>query len=336
MPTRRELLAALPLLPFALDGPFMAQSSRAMGGEPQISLKPANKNVKWAVSEALWNYFPRVPFTDILDVMADTGFPGIRITGFPRSLQTYNLTAAQMQSELAKRNLHAVTISWNFAGGPVTDAAWRQKSLDSAREAIKFLADGGASHLVCFSPNRTTSGNQSPAAYQALYDCCNAIGELAGSMHFTAGLHNHMGQMVQTSDEIDRFMAAVDPKLFGLSPDTAHLNLAGCNVVGVFEKYKHRIHFCDYKDSRWTTPTAAWTQPNGRSYAIDTYDARFFNSIYDLGDGQVDFPGCHRVLKSVHYKGWICVDLDTARQGPRADYARCGQYIVKKLEPIYK
>jgi hypothetical protein len=49
----------------------------------------------------------------------------------------------------------------------------------------------------------------------------------------------------------------------------------------------------------------------------------------------VDFPGCQRVLKSIHYKGWICVDLDTARLGPRADYERCGEYVVEKLQPIY-
>ncbi len=60
-----------------------------------------------------------------------------------------------------------------------------------------------------------------------------------------------------------------------------------------------------------------------------------FPSIYDLGDGEVDFPGCHRVLKSVDYRGWVCVDLDTARNGPRADYERCGAYVVKKLQPIY-
>ena len=42
-----------------------------------------------------------------------------------------------------------------------------------------------------------------------------------------------------------------------------------------------------------------------------------------------------RVLKSVDYRGWICVDLDTSRLGPLADFKRCGDYIVNKLEPIY-
>jgi hypothetical protein len=41
------------------------------------------------------------------------------------------------------------------------------------------------------------------------------------------------------------------------------------------------------------------------------------------------------VLKSVNYRGWICVDLDTARQGPLASYRHCGAYIREKLEPIY-
>ncbi len=62
---------------------------------------------------------------------------------------------------------------------------------------------------------------------------------------------------------------------------------------------------------------------------------KFQDQIFDLGDGNIDFPGCHRVLKAMNYKGWICVDLDTAREGPRKSYERCGAYIVDKLEPIY-
>jgi sugar phosphate isomerase/epimerase len=62
---------------------------------------------------------------------------------------------------------------------------------------------------------------------------------------------------------------------------------------------------------------------------------RFPNNIFDPGDGEVDFPGCHRVLKSIGFKGWLCVDLDIARKGPRASYERCGEYVVNKLESIY-
>lgn len=315
---RREFVTALSMLAAGL--------ARAAGQ------RPANRNIQWALSEALWRYYPPAPFTEMLAVMQDTGFIGVRLAGFPRVLSDYRLTPAQMLREVSKRNLHVVTISWN---GALHDPLQRHAVLDSARDAMKFLAGFGANHLVVFSPSRKLPGTQTPAAFRELCERCNQIGELAGELGFTAGLHNHMGQMVQNQEEVDRFMAMTDPKLFGLSPDTCHLNLAGCDVVGTLSRYKHRIRFLDYKDSKWTTPTRDWVQPNGKVFPRDSEQARFFNSSYDLGDGQVDFPACHRVLKSVAYRGWICVDLDAARLGPPADFHRCGTYIVNKLEPIY-
>jgi len=333
--SRRSFVATAGLLPAAME--LAARAAEAV---------PANKNVKWAVSLNLWGYFPGTKFTDILDVMAATGFPGIRMTGFPGCLTKYGLTVDGLLAEMTKRKLNVVTLSWN---GALADPAQRQATLDSARAGMKFLAEFGANHLVVFSPSRGRGGADAPGAFDELCARCNQIGEIAGEMGFTAGLHNHLGQMVQTQEEIDRFMAKVDPKLFGLSPDTAHLDLAGCDVVGTLEKYKDRIHFLDYKDAKRPAPVAAEAAPpggagvaavgaSGVASAAAPAPARgagFIQNIYDLGDGEVDFPACHRVLKSMKYKGWICVDLDTARLGPMADYERCGAYVVKKLEPIY-
>src|SRR3984885_8239808 len=76
---------------------------------------PANKNIKWALGSNLWNSFPPVPFTDILDIMKDTGFIGIRLTQFPQILTTYNITAADMRRECEKRGCRVITISFNGA-----------------------------------------------------------------------------------------------------------------------------------------------------------------------------------------------------------------------------
>ena len=134
-------------------------------------------------------------------------------------------------------------------------------------------------------------------------------------MGFRAGLHNHMGQIVQNEDELDRCMQMTDPKLFWLSPDTAHLHLAGMDAAKILERYKDRLMLADYKDAK-------------RGTALR-------DSSQDLGDGEVDFPACHRVLKSVSYKSWLICDLDVARQGPRLSYERCGAYVVNTLESIY-
>lgn len=271
---------------------------------------PANKNVRWALGSNLWNSFPRVPFTDILDVMKDTGFIGIRLTQFPQILKTYDITQANMEKEVSKRGLHVITISFN---GPTFDPARHAEVVQNAKTAMGFLKGFGASHLVVFPPNRS---NLSEAGFQAMCQGFNKIGEAAGEMGFRAGLHNHMGEMVQNGDEVDKCMAMTDPKLFSFSPDVAHLFLAKIDVAPCLEKHKSRIMLLDYKDAKLE-------------------GAKFTDRIFDLGDGDIDFPACHRVLKSMNYKGWICADLDTARQGPRISYERCAAYVVNKLEPIY-
>ena len=277
---------------------------------------PANRNVKWGLGSNLWNYFPGTAFTDILDVMRDTGFIGLRLTQFPQILKTYNITARQMHDEASKRGCQVVTISFS---GPAHDPARRGEMVANARAAMEFLKEFGADRLVVFSPRRSDGAGE--GAFQAMCEGFNEIGRAAAEMGFRAGLHNHMGQMVQTADEVDRCMRMTDPKLFYFSPDTAHLHLAGCDVVKTLERYQDRLMLADYKDAR--------KPAGGRAESFDR------STIFDLGDGEIDFAACHRVLKSHRYQGWLIVDLDIARQGPRASYERCGRYVVEKLEPIY-
>ncbi len=272
---------------------------------------PANRNLKWALGANLWNSFPRVPFTDILDVMRDTGFIGIRMTQFPQILATYNLTIPELRKELTRRGLHIITISFN---GPAQDPAQRAAVVASARRAMTFLKEFDARHLVVFSPSRASGTGEAP--FRIMCDCFNAIGEAANAMGFQAGLHNHLGQMAQDEAEVDRCMAMTDPALFHFSPDLAHLYLAGMDPAKVMERHKKRLMLLDYKDAK-------------------RIDVPFKEQIFDLGDGDIDFAACHRVLKAMNFQGWLCVDLDIARKGPRASYERCGAYVVNRLEEIY-
>jgi sugar phosphate isomerase/epimerase len=272
---------------------------------------PANKNVKWGLGSNLWNSFRGSKFMDILDVMHDTGFIGLRLTQFPKILETYSITTEQMEKEVSKRGLQVVTISFN---GPAQDASRRKEVLDSAKAAMIFLKRFSADRLVVFSPSRNAGA--AADAFKTMCDCYNQLGELAGEMGFKAGLHNHMGQMVQNEDELDRCMQMTDPKLFWLSPDTAHLHLAGMDAAQILDRYKNRLMLADYKDAKRGSGS-------------------FLQNIYDLGDGDVDFPACHRVLKAASFKSWLIVDLDVARKGPRVSYLRCGAYVVKTLESIY-
>src|SRR5947208_15724383 len=109
---------------------FLASLSASMAAA--AATLPANKNIKWAVSAGLWGHFKKVQFTDILDMMRDTGFIGVRLTGFPGILKTYDITAAQMEKECSKRNVHVVSIS---CGGRAQDPAQQQRCVGDARAA---------------------------------------------------------------------------------------------------------------------------------------------------------------------------------------------------------
>src|SRR4029077_6118935 len=142
---------------------------------------PANKNVRWALGSNLWNYFPPVPFTDILDVMRDTGFIGVRVTQFPQILTKYKITTAELEKEVSKRNLQVVTISFN---GPAHDASKRSEVIANARKAMGFLKNFGATRLVVFSPPRS---NLNDANFKTMCECYNQLGEAAGRWVFTPG-----------------------------------------------------------------------------------------------------------------------------------------------------
>ena len=81
---------------------------------------------------------------------------------------------------------------------------------------------------------------------------------------------------------------------FWLSPDTAHLLLGGADPVKTITKYRQRLMFLDYKDARWTEPTADLRFPNGKVYPKNPAPAKFLSSIYDLGDGMWIFPAAIR------------------------------------------
>src|ERR1700682_3880121 len=140
---------------------------------------PANRNIKWAVSAGLWSHYPLSPFTDILDVMRDTGFIGVRLTGDPGILKTYNLTAAQLEKESSKPSLQVATISF---GGPVNDPAQHGKVVENAREAMRFLQTFGAKHLVVFPPGRVKAGQDVDAAFRAMCAGFNLIGAPADEL----------------------------------------------------------------------------------------------------------------------------------------------------------
>jgi hypothetical protein len=255
---------------------------------------PANKNVRWALGANLWNSFPRVPFTDILDVMKDTGFIGIRMTQFPQILKTYNITAPDLRKEATKRGCHIITISYN---GPAHDPARREEVISGAKTAMNFLKEFGANHLVC--------SRQSHEAVRPTEACASANrDEVANEMGFRAGLHNHMGQIVQTSES---------GPLHGDDRSQAIFN---------FPQYRAPLSADhDRNPSAYEPPDAA------RLRRLQNRTSFQHISIWAMARR---IPGLSRVLKSINFRDGFA-SISTSHAKDRASYERCGQYIVDGL-----
>ena len=323
--TRRQLLASLSVKAAALAA--LREQAAALAGP----------NIKWAVSMFLWTstQWPDrapVPFTDMLDVIKDTGFDGFRFIGWPESLEKYDLTLPFLDRELSKRGLRVATLSFH---GEANDPE-RHAAIDKAAHgACAFLKHFGATEMVVFSPKRPNK----VLVREYLRVACgyyNHLGDLCAEYGIRAGLHNHsQGQLVESQDEVELLLKLTDPKRFGWAPDTVHLYMAGCDIPMLFDKYAQRLICMDFIDGKYEFQRTEMRLANGKVEKPGSQNGTFMLSNRDLGDGEVDFPHLMRALQRVAYKGWIIVDDHYAPLGPRQDFARTRKYIREKLLPIY-
>ena len=314
----------------------MAGSLAALRERMQAAAPSDDVNIKWAVSMFLWTSTQWTAsshnFTDMLDVIKDTGFEGFRLTGWPKSLESYGMPPARLLKELSKRDLRIVTLSF---GGPADDPSQHAAIVKKAHAACKLLNDFGATEMVVLSPRRP---NKVLMRHNMGIACefWNRLGDLCADYGIRAGLHNHsQGQLVESQDEVELMLKLTDPKRFHWSPDTVHLYLGGCDVVDLFERYGHRLMFMDYVDVKYVYADTDYKLANGLTAEAGTHSATFMLCNQDFGDGVLDLPALHGVLKKNSYKGWICIDHHYTPVSPRHSFTKCRKYIHERLEPIY-
>jgi inosose dehydratase len=323
--TRREVLRAL------------GAKAAALAAVRERAAAAAGPNIKWAVGMFLWasTQWPDrgpVPFTDMLDVIKDTGFDGFRFVGWPDSLQKYDLSMSFLDQELSKRGIRIATLSFS---GEASDAAQHPAIDKSAHAACAFLNHFGATVLTVFSPRRPNK----VLVREYLRVACeyyNHLGDLCADYGIKAGLHNHsQGQLVESQDEVELLLKLTEPKRFHWAPDTVHLYMAGCKIGELFDRYAERLISMDFIDGKYEFARQDLRLPNGKVERAGTQNATFMLSNRNLGEGEINFMRLTRALRRVRYKGWIVVDDHYTPLGPREDFSRSMKYIRQKLQPIY-
>ena len=162
--------------------------------------------------------------------------------------------------------------------------------------------------------------------WDLLTDGLNRLGQIARAKDIQLTYHHHMGTVVQTEEEIDRFMDSVDPQLVKLLFDSGHLSFCGVDPVPVLRRYADRIGHVHLKDLRMAV----------REKAVEG-NWSFLKSVREgvftvPGDGDVDFTSIFDILEESGYEGWVVVEAeqDPAKADPLEYAMKVRKYIAEK------
>lgn len=154
----------------------------------------------------------------------------------------------------------------------------------------------------------------------------NRLGKIAKEKGMVLTFHHHMGTVVQTEEEIDRFMASVDPDLVYLLFDSGHLSFAGIDPEKILSKYVDRVRHVHLKDLR--KDVVERSRNEKWSFLKGVREGTFTVP----GDGDVDFGPILQILEEADYQGWIVVEAeqDPARANPLEYAIKARKYIAEK------
>jgi inosose dehydratase len=231
---------------------------------------------------------PGVPTAErILKAVAAAGYEGIELgpPGFLAPRERLRDTLAEHDLELTGGYVPLLLGSGDLA------------PLDEALGC--FDAAGGAPRAIL-----ADDGGRGPTDWPRLLADVRAAVERCRARGYEPAFHHHMGTRIESEDEIERLLDAVDvPLLF----DTGHLAAAGGDPVAALHRWRDRIDHLHVKDVDLDVLRSAPSWP----------DAWRDGVFCELGAGDLDLDGFLDALGPFH--GWIVVEQDWVPRPGRDD-----------------
>ncbi|QBR49506.1 myo-inosose-2 dehydratase [Erwinia sp. QL-Z3] len=288
-------------------------------------------NVKLAIAPIGWTNddMPELgaenTFQQIVSEMALAGFTGSEVgSKYPRD-------PAVLKPMLDIRGVQICNawFSTFFANGD------KAKTIDEFINHRDFLHAMGAKVIGCSEQSKSIQGTSLSVLDEKPYftdeewkltaDGYNELAKLAAEKGMQVCLHHHMGTAIQTTEEIDRFMAITNDDVFLLF-DTGHAYYSEgsqAKMLAILEKYLPRINHVHLKDVRDEVVAEV------RSQKLSFLDGVKKGTFTVPGDGVIDFTPVFKILDESGYKGWMVVE---AEQDPAL--ANPFEYAVKARKYI--
>ncbi|AXU97256.1 myo-inosose-2 dehydratase [Erwinia persicina] len=264
-------------------------------------------------------------FQQIVSEMALAGFTGSELgSKYPRD-------PAILKPMLDIRGIEIVNawFSTFFANGD------KAKTIDEFINHRDFLHAMGAKVIGCSEQSLSIQGTTKAVLeekphftdeqWRLTAEGYNELAKLAAEKGMTVGLHHHMGTGIQTSAEVDRFMAETNEDVYLLF-DTGHAYYSEGTqeaMLAILTTYLPRINHVHLKDVRDEVVAQV------KSQKLSFLDGVKKGTFTVPGDGVIDFDPVFKILDDFGYKGWMVVE---AEQDPAL--ANPFEYAVKARKYI--
>lgn len=266
-------------------------------------------------------------FEQCVSEMALAGFRGSEIGGkYPKGVKT-------LKKALDLRGL-TICNCW-FSSFLITKPF--EETEKPFMEQLRFLKAMGAKVIGVSEQSYSIQGMMDQPIFEGKYvmndeewklltEGLNRLGKMAKEESMNLTFHHHMGTVVQTEEEIDRFMKETDPEYVSLLFDSGHLSFAGVDPVKVLKKYVDRVKHVHLKDIRADVVAQA------RAERLSFLKGIRRGTFTVPGDGDVDFEPIFKVLEETGYEGWVVVEAeqDPAIANPFEYAVKARKYIKEK------
>ena len=305
MTSRRDFLRQLGSS--ALGAAFPLTCTKRPGGLAS-NVTPRRSDLRFACAAITWGGNDRQAIADI----SALGFRGIQLRA--NVVPQFRKRPAELRELLARHGLTFVALS---SGNVSIDPARETELIEQHVGHARFLRDAGGLYLQLID-ERPRGRSPEPGDYARLGRLLTEIGRRTADLGIPAAYHHHVASLGEKPDEIDRVLAAADPRYVRLLLDVAHYRVAGGDPAAAVRRHAERLLFLHIKDARMAAPGAP-----GPAF-----------QFVELGRGDVDLPAVFAALRDVGFDGWAVVELDgvsSPGQSPKAANEISKRYLERVI-----
>ena len=202
---------------------------------------------------------------------------------------------------------------------------------------IDFTKAAGGDHINACECSNTVHGNDHvpvndrPVMTDAEWDRFSkgyeALSALAAAEGVKMGYHHHMGTIIESAEDIDRFMAMAGPHT-RLLLDTGHCTFGGADPAEVARKHMDRVTHIHAKNIR--PAVMAEVRAKGLSFLEGVRRGAF--TVPGDPEGCVAFEPVLKIAADAGYQGWLVIEAeqDSAVREPY-HYQRMGFEALRRM-----